>query len=50
MNSHEVKQLVQVLGQTISGDQNDLETAQQFLEYAASENPAEIMRCLDIND
>ena len=46
MNADAVNQLVQVLEKTTSGDQNDMKTAQQFLEQAAANNLPELIRYL----
>ena len=44
MNADAVNQLVQVLEKTTSGDQNDMKSAQQFLEQAAATNLPELIR------
>ena len=44
MNAEAVNQLVQVLEKTTSGDQNDMQAAQQFLEQAAATNLPQLMR------
>jgi len=46
MNAEAVNQLVHVLEKTTSGDQNDMQAAQQFLEQAAATNLPQLMRTL----
>ena len=44
MNADAVNQLVQVLERTTSGNQDDMKSAQQFLEQAAANNLPELIR------